>query len=115
VPDLALLLLLVSCASLALQAAALIRIATRHPGTDAEGLVSRGYVRTIACRVAAAVTYTAAAAVQVAGSGSLSAEALIVFACVQGLWVSNSLLDIRMRRRLAGSGGEGTGRHARAG
>jgi hypothetical protein len=95
--------------------AALIRLAARRAGTDVEELVSAGYIRTTACRVIAAMTYTVVAAVQLAGAGSLTAEALVVFAAIQALWVSNSLLDIRIRRRLHGSGGSSTGRHQRAG
>jgi hypothetical protein len=113
VPDLVLLFLLASCVSLASQVLSLIRLARQRGGGTAENLVSRGYARTIACRVMAAVTYVVVAAVQLAGSGTLSAEALVVFASVQFLWISNSLADIRIRRRLGGGEDDPRGRHAR--
>jgi hypothetical protein len=105
VPDLVLVFLLVSSLSLASQAAALARLSARRPGTRAEALAGRGYIRTVACRVLAATVYTVVAAVQLAGAGTLSAEALIVFTAVQGLWIGNSLADIRVRRALAQAGG----------
>jgi hypothetical protein len=105
VPDLVLVFLLVSCASLALQAVALGRLAVLPAGTRAEVLAGRGYLRTVACRVAAAAAYVVVAAVQLAGTGTLSAEALIVFGAIQGLWIGNSLADIRVRRALAQAGG----------
>ena len=100
VPDLTLVFLLVSCISLAFQAAAFARLITRRPRTPVEGLVGGGYTRTVGCRVLAATVYVAVAAVQLAGAGTLTGEALIVFTAVQGLWVGNSLLDIRIRRTL---------------
>ncbi len=105
VPDLLLVFLLVSCLSLAFQAAALGRLTGRRSRTQAEGLAAAGYVRTVACRVLAAAVYAVAAAVQLAGTGTLSAEALVVFTAVQLLWWLNSLADIRVRRALAQSGG----------
>lgn len=107
-PDLVVLFLAVSCLSLAFQVAALARLASRRAGTPAEVLVSGGYLRTVACRVLAAMAYVVVAAVQLAGDGSLSAEALTVFTAVQILWWLNSLADIRIRRHLGGvSGGSG--------
>lgn len=92
--------LLVSCLSWVFQAAAFARLAVRRARTPVEGMVGTAHLRTIACRVLAATVYVAVAAVQVAGDGTLSAEALIVFASVQTLWISNTLLDMRLRRRL---------------
>lgn len=100
-PDLALTFLLISCVSLASQVLAFARLAARRHGTPAEELVGGGYLRTVACRVLAALTYVAVAAVQLAGDGTLSAEALVVFASVQALWIGNSLADIRIRRALS--------------
>jgi hypothetical protein len=105
VPDLVLVFLLVSCLSLGFQLAALARLAALPTGTRAEVLAGRGYLRTVACRVAAAAAYVVVAAVQLAGTGTLSAEALIVFGAIQGLWIGNSLADIRVRRALAQAGG----------
>jgi hypothetical protein len=99
-PGLVLALLTVSSLSLAAQVTALARVARSRAAGDA---VSRGYLRTIACRVAAATAYVVVAAVQAAGDGSLSPEALAVFTAVQVLWVGNSLADIRIRRRLQGA------------
>ena len=98
--DIVLVFLLVSCVSLVLQVLAFARLAIRQARTATEELVGGGYLRTVACRVLAAVVYVVVAAVQLAGSGTLTAEALIVFTSVQAIWVSNSLLDIRIRRRL---------------
>lgn len=98
-PDLVLLFLLVSCLSLVFQVLAFARLAS-HARTPAGELIRSGHLRTVACRVLAATVYVAVAAVQLAGSGTLSAEALLVFGAIQGLWVTNSLLDIRTRREL---------------
>jgi hypothetical protein len=109
--NLVLLFLLVSCLSMTLQAVALARLAARRAGAAAEGMVAAGYVRTAACRVLAATVYVAVAAVQLAGDGSLTAEALIVFTAIQVLWQVNSLMDIRIRRALSEPGPGGA--HAR--
>jgi hypothetical protein len=108
VPDLALAFLLVSCLSLAFQLLALSRLAAQRAATPAEELAGRGYLRTVGCRVLAAAVYAAVAAVQLAGAGTLSAEALAVFTGVQLLWQANSLMDIRVRRALARTGGQVT-------
>jgi hypothetical protein len=99
--DLALLFMLVSCLSLVSQVLAFTRLALRRARTPAEELVSSGYLRTVACRILAAVIYVVVAAVQLAGDGTLSAEALVVFSAIQALWISNSLMDIRIRRVLS--------------
>ena len=103
--DLVLVFLLVSCLSLVFQLLAFIRLAMRRARTPVEELVGGGYIRTVACRVLAATIYTVVAGIQLAGSGTLSAEALIVFTSVQAIWISNSLLDIRIRRSLSAPGG----------
>jgi len=103
-PDLALVFLLASCASLAFQALAFARLAVQRAATPAEELVGGGFLRTVACRILAAVIYVAVAAVQLAGDGTLSAEALIVFSVVQLIWQANSLMDIRVRRALGRAG-----------
>lgn len=100
-PDLTLLFLAVSCVSLVFQALAFTRLAVQRAASPAEELVGGGYLRTVACRVLAAVIYVVVAAVQLAGDGSLSAEALIVFTAVQAIWQANSLMDIRIRRALS--------------
>lgn len=101
-----LLMLSVSGASLLLHSAALTHQLRQEASSAAVRWVERGYVRTAACRVVAASVYVAAAALQVAGVrfsgyGSLSTEALIIFTAVQGIWVANSIMDIRIRMRLS--------------
>jgi hypothetical protein len=113
-PDLTLMFLLVSCLSLSFQVLALVRLARQtrqRAGGGAEKLVGAGYIRTIACRILAATIYVAVASVQLAGDGTLSAEALIVFASVQLIWWLNSVMDIRIRRTLSEPGTGG--RHGR--
>jgi hypothetical protein len=107
--DLVFLFLVVSCLSLVSQLLAFIRLAARRPRTPVEELVGAGYLRTVGCRVLAATLYVAVAAVQLAGDGALSAEALTVFTAVQAIWLANSLLDIRIRRNLARPGGRHAG------
>jgi hypothetical protein len=107
-PDLVLMLLLVSCVSLAFQVAAFARLAARRASTPAAELAGRGYMRTVACRVLAAAMYTTFAvlqlvSVQVGGLSTVS-EALIVFTAAQVLWMGNSLMDIRIRRALSQTG-----------
>lgn len=103
-PDLVFVFLMVSCLSLVLQVLAFIRLTGRRARTPVEELVGGGYLRTIGCRVLAATIYTAAAGIQLAGGGTLTAEALIVFIAVQALWLANSLLDVRIRRSLSQTG-----------
>jgi hypothetical protein len=103
-PSLVLVFLLVSCVSLVFQVMAFGRMAVLRARSPAEELVGGGYLRTVACRVLAATIYVVVAAVQLAGDGALSAEALIVFTSVQAIWVTNSLLDIRIRRNLQSGG-----------
>lgn len=100
-PDLVLVFLLVSCLSLVFQTLAFVRLATRRARTPTEELVGSGYLRTVGCRVLAATVYVAVAGIQLAGAGTLSFEALVVFTGVQLLWIGNSLMDIRIRRTLA--------------
>lgn len=102
--DIVLVFLLVSCLSMVFQVLAFIRLAARRARTPEEELVGGGYLRTVACRVLAATVYVVVAAIQLAGDGTLSAEALIVFTSVQAIWILNSLLDIRIRRTLGRSG-----------
>lgn len=105
--NLVLLLLLVSCVSWVFQAAAFARMAAGRPGGHAEGLIGRAHLRTVGCRVLAATVYVVVAAVQLAGAGTLTPEALLVFTSVQGLWITNTLLDMRLRRTLTRTGGPG--------
>lgn len=99
-PDLVVVFLAVSCTGLILQMLAFIRLAVQRAASPVERLVGDGYLRTVACRVLAATVYVAVAAVQLAGAGTLTGEALIVFTSVQILWQLNSLADIRIRRKL---------------
>lgn len=108
--NLLLTMLLVSWGSLLLQTIAAVHLwrVRDSPGR----LAGRGYTRTAACRVLAAVIYVTVAllqvlGVQVPGAGGLSPEALVVFTAVQGIWLTNSAMDIRVRRQLA-RGRDGT-------
>ena len=101
-PDLVVVFLAVSCLSLVLQVVSFGRLAVQRAGSPTEKLVGDGYLRTIACRVLAATVYVVVAAVQLAGAGTLTGEALVVFASVQILWQLNSLADIAIRRKLGG-------------
>lgn len=109
-----LLMLLVSWSSLLLQGAVLAYQLRQQATYRAEQLAANGHVRTAACRVLAAAVYVAvsvldAAGVQVPGAGGLSPEALVVFSGVQLIWLSNSALDIRLRRQLKKPGGGAAG------
>jgi hypothetical protein len=101
VNDLVLVFLLVSCVSFVLQVLAFIRLVARRAHTATEELVSGGYLRTVACRILAATTYVVVAAIQLAGDGTLTFEALVVWIGLQILWLLNSLGDIRIRRSLS--------------
>jgi hypothetical protein len=103
-PDLVVVFLAVSCVSLMLQVLAFTRLAVQKAASPTEKLVGDGYLRTIGCRVLAATVYVVVAAVQLAGAGELTAEALVVFTAVQILWQLNSLSDIRIRRELGNPG-----------
>jgi hypothetical protein len=103
--NLLLLMLAVSWTSLVLQAAATTHLLRQHARYPAERLAGRGYTRTATCRVLAAAVYVTVAmlqadGIQVPGAGGLSPEALVVFTAVQGIWLVNSAMDIRVRRRL---------------
>ena len=100
-----LLMLLVSWTSLVLQGAALLHLLRQQATYCAEKIAGHGYVRTAACRVAAAAVYSAVAllavlGIRIPGAGTLGPEALLVFTVVQMIWLSNTAADIRARRRL---------------
>lgn len=95
----ALVFLAVSLAALAWQSIALARLIRRSPGGGAMRLTHRGLLRTARCRVGAAALYVGLATVLLFTSTS-PYLALIVFAFVQGLWMWNAWLDVRLRRKL---------------
>lgn len=64
-------------------------------------LARRGLIRTVACRILAAVVYIGVAVVTVVARPALPVVALAVFTGTQLLWQLNSLLDVRLRRDLA--------------
>ena len=102
---LVLVMLLVSWTSLLLQAAAAIHLMRQRASYSAEKIAGRGYVRTVMCRVLASSVYCAVAllavlGVRVPGGGTLDPEALVVFTGIQGIWLVNSVMDIRVRRQL---------------
>lgn len=112
-----LLMLLVSWTSLVLQSAALVHLLRQRGTYQAERIAGRGYVRTAACRVAAACIYVTVALVQATGNttarAGLTSEALIVLTVVQGIWLLNAGLDIRLRRKLRnGTSGHPEGERA---
>jgi len=99
-------MLLVSWTSLVLQSGALVHLRRQQATYAAEKLAGHGYVRTAACRVLAAAVYSAIAlldiiGVRIPGGGTLGPEALVVFVAVQTIWLCNTAMDIRVRRRLA--------------
>ncbi len=101
-------MLTVSLMSLLLQAAAAVHLMRQRSSYSAEAIAGRGYVRTALCRVLAASVYCAVEllavlGVRVPGGGTLDPEALVVFTGIQGIWLANSLLDIRARRNLKGN------------
>lgn len=107
-----LLMLLVSWTSLLLQGAALLHLWRQRATYCAERIAGHGYVRTAACRVAAAAVYSAVAllavlGVRIPGAGTLGPEALLVFTLVQMIWLTNTAADIRARRKLRKNAGEG--------
>jgi hypothetical protein len=62
--------------------------------------------------VLAAAIYSAIALLQVAGvripgAGTLGPEALVVLVAVQTIWLSNTALDIQVRRKLRNHASEG--------
>jgi hypothetical protein len=107
--SLLILMLLVSWSSLTLQAGALFHLLQQRAHYAAEQIAGRGYIRTAACRVAAACIYVTVALMQLAGvripgSGGVTPEALVVFTGVQFLWLTNAALDIKARRQLHSKG-----------
>ena len=103
-----LVMLLVSWSSLLLQGFAAAHLWKQHSTYRAEKLAGHGYVRTAACRVLAASIYSAVALlavlnVHIPGAGALSPEAVFVFTGVQIIWLTNSLLDIKVRSKLRDS------------
>jgi hypothetical protein len=102
------LLLGVSCMSLLLQGAALAVLLARKPSGEADRIARGGYIRTAACRVAAAAIYVSAAAAQLAGvrvwGDGLTPEALLILAAIQTVWLANAVLDLVTRRRLREAG-----------
>jgi hypothetical protein len=96
----------VSCVSFTLHSTAMVKLARDRAQSPTEKIASAGYVRTVACRVAAAATYIVVASLQLAGVANLT-ETTLVFTCVQGLWLANSLGDIRARARIAAADSAG--------
>lgn len=98
-------MLVISFCSLLLQGTAFFHLWRQRASYDAERRAGHGYVRTAASRTGLACLYTAAAAsavagVRVPGAGSLGPEALVIFIIAQGVWLSNALMDIRIRHHL---------------
>ena len=94
----ALVFLAVSLVSLSVQGVSLVRLLRR--GAVA-GLAYRGLLRTSGCRAAAAASYVAFGVVALAVPALAASLALVIFTAVQVLWMSNSVLDVRLRGRLA--------------
>lgn len=88
--------LTVSIVAAAMQAMALARL-TRDPD---RGLVAGGLRRTGVCRVVAAFAYVALAVMSLLNLGGSGVLAVATFSAVQAMWITNGLLDVRLRRRL---------------
>lgn len=104
--------LVVSTASLLLQAVSL-RTVTRLPALDArERLAARGLRRTGIGRVAAAMAYVVLGTWALAVPGTdLATATVTVFIAVQLMFQANAVLDVRLRRQLANP--QLRGRHRR--
>ena len=96
---LAVVMLLVSLASLAVQGAAWRRLAASAPTPPVR--VRRGLLRTVGCRTAAAGLYVAVAVTMLVARHAFPALALAAFTATQLVWQANSVLDLRLRRDLA--------------
>lgn len=97
------LFLAVSVCSLLLQGVAFGRLL--HSGKGGE--VARGLRRTSACRVVAAFAYVALAAVSLSEPRGAGGVAVATFTAIQLMWITNGVLDVRLRRRLPPTGGGG--------
>ncbi len=99
---LAVLFVVVSAASLAVQAVALGRLFRWPTVATARGtLVYRGLLRTSMCRVLAAFAYVIFGSVILWRRSTLPVLSLAVFTAVQLLWMANATADVKLRRRLA--------------
>lgn len=65
-----------------------------------ESLAWRGQIRTVGCRIVAAVAYVVVALNALLGSIFAAQIALGVFCFTQVLWQANSLADVHLRRRI---------------
>jgi hypothetical protein len=95
--------LAVSCISLAVHATALVAILTTTTWGQIADLANRGLIRTAASRTAVAiakVTLGTYAVTSLAASGPITV-ALVVFCLVEMTWLTNALLDVRLKRRIA--------------
>lgn len=100
---LAVLFVLVSLVTLAVQTGALLTLLFRWPiaGTGTDSMVHRGLLRTSICRVVAAVGYVITGSVILISRDALPVLSLSTFTGVQLLWILNAFADVRLRRRLA--------------
>lgn len=99
---LAILYLIVSAGSTAVQVASLWRLAQWNGSRADLRLVHRGLVRTSVCRVLAAIAYVVFGVVALTSTSAMlvAVVSLILFTVVQLMWQANGLLDVSLRRQL---------------
>lgn len=88
--------LAVSVTSGVVQATALRRMLHRPHDDHVTGAL----LRTSACRVVAALAYVVLATVTLADPQTGAVPAVATFTAVQLMWITNGVLDVRLRRRL---------------
>lgn len=99
---LAILFLIVSTVSTAIQSVSLWRLCRWHyADTPQQRHIHYGMVRTAGCRVLAAAIYVGVGVTTLLAQQALPVLALVVFSFVQMLWQANALADVRLRRDLA--------------
>lgn len=93
--------LAVACAGVSVQAFSLVRL-RRAPAAahDTCTLATRGLVRTHRCRVTVGGLYVAIGANAVFIGVDVAAVALAGFSVTQMIWLTNSVLDVRLARAL---------------
>jgi hypothetical protein len=104
--------LIISLASFTIQLLALAKLYYWPSSSD----IHKGLLRTSICRFAAAVLYVGLAVTTLASVASerdLTVMTLAGYCLVQLMWQANAVADVRLRSRLARSGGDKprNGRH----
>jgi hypothetical protein len=98
---LAIMFLVVSIASSGVQGVAFYKLVFWRYGADeSQREIHRGLVRTSFFRVLAAALYVGFGVVSLSSPSTTGVLSLVVFTYVQAQWQLNSVLDIRLRRKL---------------